>query len=369
MHNNAKDMKYRKILVAPDSFKGCLSSAEVGRIVTHALHEHNGDIQVDVLPMTDGGDGMLGVFAQAMQARTIEVAAHDPMMRHIVAHYALTDDGTAIIETAQACGLALLIPEERNPLVATTYGVGELLAHAVRQGCRQFIVGLGGSATSDAGMGMLRALVDSFAKGGTMDDVMCGALAHCRFVLATDVDNPLCGPTGAAAVYGPQKGATPQMVEQLDRRAERFAQLSAKHCLRDRSREAGAGAAGGLGYAFMQFLGAECRGGADLLMDIVGLDSKLQQCDLVITAEGHADRQTLMGKLPWRVMQRALRHSKPTLLVAGSVSDADALLAAGFHGVVAATPTDMPLSEAMLPDVARNCIAKAVNEWINNAKL
>lgn len=237
--------------------------------------------------------------------------------------------------------------------MATTYGVGELLAHAVRQGSRRFIVGLGGSATSDAGLGMLKALTDNFARGGTWDDVAATALRQCRFTLASDVRNPLYGPQGAAHVFGRQKGADDEAIAAIDRRAKHFADVSARHFGFDKSADKGAGAAGGLGYAFLQYLGAEARSGADLLLDLVGFDQLVAQTDVVITGEGHADAQTLMGKLPERVLCLARQKATPVWLVAGKVSDRNRLLKAGFAKADAITPTEMPLQEAIEPETAR----------------
>lgn len=244
--------------------------------------------------------------------------------------------------------------------MATTYGVGELVAHAIQHGCRRFLIGLGGSGTSDAGKGMLQGLTDSLAPGGTIEDVLNGPLSDCHFILASDVRNPLYGPEGAAQVFAPQKGATPAMVEKLDRRARQFAKESARRMGRDASFQPGAGAAGGLGYAFLQYLQAITQSGADLLLDLCEFDTLLTHTDLVITGEGHADRQTLMGKLPERVMRRAQAQHVPVWLVAGKASDAESLLNAGFSRVDSLTPDGMPLEEAIRPEVAR----KNIHRWV-----
>ena len=342
-----------KVLLAIDSFKGCLTSAEAEEAVAAALEGRGVDCVK--LQMSDGGDGMLDAFASAMNAQTVEARVLDPLLRPITARYAIAPDGTAIIETAQACGLHLMSPEERRPLVATTYGVGELVAHALKAGCRRFIIGLGGSGTSDCGRGMLQALVQIFAKGETIDRVLeMPALRECHFTLASDVRNPLYGAEGAAAVYGPQKGATAEAVATLDRQARLFAEMSARHFGRDCSQLPGAGAAGGLGYAFMEYLGAEVTSGADLLLDLLDFDSMLTEDTVVITGEGHADRQTLMGKLPERVLRRAAKHGVPTVLLAGRVDDREALLQAGFHRVECITPADMPTEEALKPKTAKD---------------
>ena len=339
-----------KTILAIDSFKGCMSSSEVEETIAGVL-DKNG-VETLCLPMSDGGEGMLQAFTSAMSGTLEPVYIHDQMMRRVDAQYGVMPDGTAIIEVAQACGLTLVKEEERNPMRSTTYGVGELLSRAVKRGCRNFIIGLGGTGTSDAGIGMIRALVDIFARGKNFDEALKTELGECRFTLASDVDNPLCGKNGAAHVFAPQKGATPEMVEQLDRRARLFAEKSALHFGFDKSNEPGAGAAGGLGYAFMQYLGAEMKSGADLLLDLTDFNGKIKDADLIITGEGSADRQTLMGKLPQRILMRGKQLGVPVGLVAGGVEDREELLSAGFSFVESITPEGMPLEEAIKKEVA-----------------
>ena len=339
-----------KTILAIDSFKGCMLSSEVEETIAGVL-DKNG-VETLCLPMSDGGEGMLQAFTSAMSGTLEPVYIHDQMMRRVDAQYGVLPDGTAIIEVAQACGLTLVKEEERNPMRSTTYGVGELLSRAVKRGCRNFIIGLGGTGTSDAGIGMIRALVDIFARGKNFDEALKTELGECRFTLASDVDNPLCGKDGAAHVYAPQKGATPEMVEQLDRRARLFAEKSALHFGFDKSNEPGAGAAGGLGYAFMQYLGAEMKSGADLLLDLTDFNGKIKDADLIMTGEGSADRQTLMGKLPQRILMRGKQLGVPVGLVAGGVEDREELLSAGFSFVESITPEGMPLEEAIKKEVA-----------------
>ena len=350
----------RKFVVAMDSFKGSLTSAEAAQAVAKALKEADAEAETVCITVSDGGEGMLEAFTNAVGGSVEEAYVHDLMMRRAWARYGIAPDGTAIIETAQACGLTLVAEEERNPMRATTYGVGELVAAAVKRGSRKFIVGLGGSGTSDAGIGMLRALTDRLApRGGTIDDALQGALGQCRFTLACDVDNPLCGPSGAAVVFARQKGATEEMIPVLEERAARFARMSALHFGYDRSVLPGAGAAGGLGYAFMQYLGADVRPGADILLDALRFDDALDGAACVITGEGRADRQTLMGKLPVRVMRRAAAKGVPVWLLAGRVDDADELLKAGFSVVEQVTPAGMDDAEAMRKSTAYDNLYKA----------
>ena len=349
--------KRNKILVVCDSYKGCITSREVNGAVAEGFRRvaagKGQEADIVQIEMSDGGEGMLDVFLAAMGGVRVRCMAHDALMRSVEVEYGLVGD-TAIVETAQAAGLARIEPEQRNPMRTTTYGVGEMLMHAYRHGARRFVVGLGGSATSDCGIGMLRA----------MDDDWKQLRSDCSFTLASDVTSPLCGPEGAAHVFAPQKGADALMVEALDGRARRFADACARHFGYDRSTMPGAGAAGGLGYAFMQFFDASQQAGADLLLDLVGFDTLLRKARLVITGEGHSDRQTLMGKLPVRVLRRAQRADVPVWLFSGGIDNASAMLAAGFSRVVAVTPQGMVLAEAMKGDVARgNIMARVAEEY------
>ncbi len=343
----------KKIIVAIDSFKGCLTSVEANQAAVRGILDKMPDVEVVQVPVSDGGEGFLEAFLATKGGKLVDITVKDPLMRPIVAQYLLQGD-TAVIEIAKASGLTLLTAEERNPMVATSYGTGQLVVDAVRRGCRHIIVGLGGSATSDCGTGMLRAIIDSFAEHGCWDDVH--ELDDVRFTIATDVTNPLCGEQGAAHVFAPQKGATPEMVVALGARAKRFAEASAKHLGRDCQNMPGAGAAGGLGYAFLQYMHADCRSGIDLLLDTIHFDDLLQNTDLVITGEGSAERQTLMGKLPFGILQRAQKHGVPVLLIAGRIADDQLLLDAGFSRVACINPPGIPLEIAMQPETAKENI-------------
>lgn len=291
-------------------------------------------------------------FRAAVGGRLEEVTVRDPLMRPVVAKYLLQGD-MAVIEMAQASGLTLLKEEERNPMLTTSYGTGQLVADAVGKGAKHIVVGLGGSATSDAGIGMLRALVDAF-KNEMWDDIE--AFKDVTFTIASDVKNPLYGEQGAAHVFAPQKGATPEMVLALDGRAKRFAEVSAKHFGYDCSQKPGAGAAGGLGYAFLQYLHAESKSGIQLLLDTIDFKRLVADADLIITGEGSADRQTLMGKLPMGILEQS--GQVPVWLIAGRISDRQELLDAGFARVECINPPDIPLEEAMRKDVARRNIRR-----------
>ena len=365
---------YKKIIIACDSYKGCLSSREVNEAIASGLKEWDAEDassgienvdsegaspEIICFEMSDGGEGMLDAFLSAMKGERVRIHAHDALMRWIEAEYGIVND-TAIIEIAQTAGLALIEPEQRNPLKATSWGVGEMIMNAYRRGVRRFIVGLGGSATSDCGIGMLKAMGDDWKK----------IRQECSFVLASDVTNPLCGENGAAHVFAPQKGADPKMVEMLDARAGKFAEVSAKHFGYDRSEVPDAGAAGGLGYAFLQYFGAEVSAGAELLLREIGFDEMIRDADLVITGEGHSDRQTLMGKLPQRILEHVLKNKATTdqqiWLVSGGISEKQALLDAGFDQVLAVSPQNMDLEEAMNPEIAKRNIANAIKVSFGN---
>ena len=362
-----------KIIVAIDSFKGCLTSTEANQAAAAGILARMPEAEVVQIPVSDGGEGWLEAFRSPTPALPrregviVEVGVRDPLMRHITAPYWVLGD-TAVIEMAKASGLTLLSEEERNPMVATSYGTGQLVADAIRRRCRHIIIGLGGSATSDCGIGMIRAIIDSFAKHGSWDDVR--ELDSVRFTIATDVTNPLCGKNGAAHVFAPQKGATQKMVQWLDARAKRFAEVSARHFGYDRQHVPGAGAAGGLGYAFLQYMNAECRPGIDLLLEAIGFDELLKDATMVITGEGASDRQMLMGKVPYGILQRAQAHQVPVVLIAGRISDRQQLLDAGFSQVECINPADLlgerPQEDVLNPETAKRNIQETMQRIIKS---
>ncbi len=343
-----------KVVLAIDSFKGCMTSREANKAAAEGIRRVYPEAEIVKVPVSDGGEGYMDAFHAAIGGRLEEVTVRDPLMRPIMAKYLLQND-LAMIEIAQASGLTLLTKEERNPMVATSYGTGQLVADAVRKGAKQIIVGLGGSATSDAGIGMLKAIIDSFNKE-RWDDIEI--LKDVTFTIASDVKNPLYGEEGAAHVFAPQKGATPEMVLRLDERARKFAELSAQHFGYDRSQMAGAGAAGGLGYAFLQYLNAKSMSGIQLLLDTIRFKEIVAGADLVITGEGSADRQTLMGKLPMGILEQS--GDVPVCLVAGRISDREELLNAGFARVECINPPGIPLEEAMRKEVAQRNLSSTV---------
>ena len=348
-----------KVVIAIDSLKGCLTSMEANKAAAEGIRDAFPDAEIVEVPVSDGGEGYMEAFHAAIGGRLEEVTVRDPLMRPIIAKYLLQGE-MAVIEIAQASGLTLLTKEERNPLVATSYGAGQLVADAVRKGAKHIIIGLGGSATSDAGMGMLHALIDAFAKQKKWDDI--DAFKDVKFTIASDVKNPLYGEKGAAHVFAPQKGATPEMVLRLDERARKFAEMSAKHFGYDRSQMVGAGAAGGLGYAFLQYLHAESKSGIQLLLETIRFKEILKDADLIITGEGSADRQTLMGKLPVGILEQS--GKVPVFLIAGRISDREELLNAGFARVECINPPGISLEEAMKKHVAQQNIQECVADMV-----
>jgi len=335
-----------KILVAIDSLKGCLTSCEANEAVAVGLHRAMPDAEVVFLPVSDGGEGWLEAVEAASGGGRFVADTVDPLGRPMKADFLMLGE-TAVIEMARTSGLCLIDREERNPLKATSRGTGMLMADAIRRGAKTIVVGLGGSATSDAGRGVAEAM-----EGVPVDGV--------KFLAATDVTNPLLGPNGAAHVFAPQKGATPAMVEQLEERARTFAHANAERMGEDHAQDPGAGAAGGVGYAMMQLFGAKRVSGIDWLLDLAGFDALLAQADLVITGEGRADRQTLMGKVPMGILGRAQKYDVPVMLVAGQVDDRDLLLQAGFSHVECFNPAGISLSEAMKPAVARKNLSQII---------
>ena len=340
-----------KIVVAIDSFKGCLTSIEANRAAAEGIRKVFPDAEIVQVPVSDGGEGFLDAFLAAIGGTLVEVPVKDPLMRPITAKYLLKDE-TAVIEMAQASGLTLLTKEERNPMVTTSYGTGQLVVDAVQKGAKHIVVGLGGSATSDCGIGMLKAIRQAQL---SMND-------NIHFTIATDVRNPLYGPNGAAQIFAPQKGATPEDVLVLDERARKFAEDSAKRFGYDRSQMEGAGAAGGLGYAFLQYLNADCKSGIQLLLDTINFKKVIEDANLIITGEGSTDRQTLMGKLPMGILQQST--DVPVCLIAGRVSDQEELLKAGFTHVLCINPDNLSIEEAMRPDVAIQNITNTISQYL-----
>ena len=307
-----------RILVAPDSFKECLTSREVTRIILEEIRSLHPEWTVQGIPLSDGGEGFAEILSEALGAERVPVSVTGPMGEKVNTFYRKVGD-TAIMDVASACGLQLVPPSRRNPLKATSMGVGEMMISACDAGCRKIILGLGGSATCDGGEGITALPRFKELAGRVELELLC------------DVENPFLGIEGAARVFGPQKGADPEMVEILEKRMRERAAAIFTETSKDISFVPGAGAAGGIAGALYAYLGGKILSGADAFFQKVGFFEALKGVDLVITGEGKSDRQTLMGKAPHAVLKSA--GSIPVVLMSGSVEDKGLLLEAGFAGV------------------------------------
>ena len=364
-----------RIIAAFDSFKGSLTSREAGEAFRRGFMAVNPDAEVEVLPIADGGEGMAEAIYEGVGGEMVSALVSDPLGRRIEARYALVNEGKkAVIAMSAASGLTLLTPEERNPLVASTYGTGELILDALERGCREIIMGLGGSATNDGGSGMLRALGYRFYddQGVELCDTMSilervhsistaerhPLLMGAKFTAAVDVDNPLFGPMGAAHIFAPQKGADEAMVDRLDRALRHYADVVD----RASAEVAGAGAAGGMGYALYTMLGARMQPGIDIVLSLLDFERRAKGCCLVATGEGSIDAQTLHGKAPAGVLRAAQRLGIQVVALGGRVDGAAELVRGGFSDVRAITPYGQPLTEAMRREVAETNMERAARK-------
>lgn len=360
-----------KVVIAIDSFKGSVSSMAASTEIAAGINKVYPEADNVILPLADGGEGTVEALVSATGGQIRSVQVTGPLQQPVQASYGILGNGhTAVIEVAAACGLPLVPVEHRNPLRTTTYGVGELILDAIGQGCREFVIGLGGSATNDAGIGMLQALGYRFTDeagndaghGGeallrirSIDAAhACPELGQCVFKIACDVDNPLYGPDGAAYVFGPQKGASPEMVEVLDEGLAGFAGVVQRAFGVNVQNIPGAGAAGGLGAAFAVFLQGKLQSGVGLVLDIIGMEEKLDGAHIVITGEGRLDGQTSMGKAPSGVARLAQKHGIPVIALAGGVTkEASGLNDLGITSFFSIVNGPVSLEQAMEPDEAR----------------
>ncbi len=355
-----------RILIAPDSFKESLAAAAVADALEKGLRRVLRGARIEKLPMADGGEGTVDAVVRATGGRLLRRTVTGPLGEPVRAAFGLLPDGSAVIEMAAASGLPLVPLARRDPRHTTTYGTGELIAHALKLGASRIVVGLGGSATNDAGAGMAQALGAVFCDrqgrvleqpltGGELGAVAGAALggmalprAGIEVLAASDVRNPLCGPRGAAAIFGPQKGADPARVRQLDRKLRHFAEVIEGLTRRGLGLRPGAGAAGGLGFGLMAFAGARLVPGAPLLMQLLGVESRLRETDLLVTAEGRIDGQTLLGKAPAALARLAKRLDVPVIGVGGALADdAASLFRHGFDALEASVTRPTALSHAL----------------------
>ncbi|MGN1267099.1 MAG: glycerate kinase [Dorea sp.] len=369
-----------KVVIAIDSLKGSLTSMEAGLAIKEGILKAKPDADISVKPLADGGEGTTDALIEGLNGERINLTVTGPMGTPVNCYYGyLPESNTAVMEMASAAGITLVPSDQKNPLIATTYGVGEMILHAMENGCRNFIIGIGGSATNDGGIGMLKALgFEFFDKDG--NDVGEGGqalskissistqnvnsnLSSCNFKVACDVNNPLCGENGATFIYGPQKGVTDHMMESLDKGMASYASVTASSLGCDHMLTSGAGAAGGLGFAFLSYLNAELTPGIELILDAVKLEAELKDADIVVTGEGRLDHQTAMGKAPVGVAKLAKKYNAKVLAFAGGVTkDAIACNNAGIDAFFPIVRGITTLEEAMKPENARENMIATVEQ-------
>lgn len=376
-----------KVVVAIDSLKGSLSSLEAGEAVSEGIHKVFPRAEVTVRPLADGGEGTVEALTLGMNGRLEKVIVTGPLGRHVEAIYGILEKSkTAIMEMSAAAGITLVDEQERNPLNTTTYGVGEMIKDAIDKGCRHFIMGIGGSATNDGGVGMLQALgygildkegkqVSFGAKGlkeidRITDDSVILELKECSFRVACDVTNTLCGEQGCSAIFGPQKGATPDMIEQMDKWLAHYARLTGEKYPKADRNQAGTGAAGGLGFAFLSYTNAVLESGIKIILEETRLEEYVKAADLVVTGEGRLDAQTVMGKAPIGVAEIAKKYGKKVIAFSGCVTK-DAV-ECNNHGIDAYFPilrSVVSLEEAMDSKNARKNMVETVEQVFRLIKI
>lgn len=369
-----------KAVIAIDSLKGSLISVEAGNSIAEGIKRVYSDAEILVKPLADGGEGTVEALTAGMGGKRQTVCVTGPLGTPVQCEYGIIENtGTAVIEMAGAAGLPLVPKEKRNPMNTTTYGVGEVILDAIKKGCRRFIIGIGGSATNDGGTGMLQALGYEFLdkegkpipQGGkgleVLADIECDdvipELKECKFYIACDVTNPLCGPDGCSAVYGPQKGADPEMVSLMDQWMENYARVAKEKFDRADPEYPGAGAAGGMGFAFMAFTDAVLESGIKIVLEEIGLDKDIRNADVVITGEGRLDGQTAMGKAPVGVAELAKQYDIPVIAFSGCVTEE--AVKCNEKGIDAFFPilrSVVSLDEAMDPVNAKNNLADTAEQ-------
>ena len=373
-----------KVVVAIDSLKGSLSSLEAGQAIKEGVQVVYPEADVVVRPLADGGEGTVEALAIGMGGELVHVSVTGPLGEPVTAEYGIlkadeTRPKTAIIEMSAAAGITLVPDDKRNPMHTTTYGVGELIKDAIDNGCRHFIVGIGGSATNDGGIGMLQALGYEFLDkdgapvgyGGSglqsiariKTDHVLSELKDCTFRVACDVTNPLCGPMGSSAIYGPQKGATPEMVAELDEALLHYAELSKETFDHADRLYPGTGAAGGMGFAFLTYTNAVLESGIKIVLEETGLEEVMKDADFVITGEGRLDSQTAQGKAPIGVAHLAKKHGKKVLAFAGCLTpDAGVCNENGIDAFFPILRRVITVQEAMEKETARENMIRSVEQ-------
>lgn len=370
-----------KVVVAIDSLKGSMTSMEAGRAIKEGILNVLPHTEVIVKPLADGGEGTTEALAEGLGGEMVTVDVHGPLETRVQASYGMIrETGTAIMEMAAASGI-ILVGKDKRPLDATTYGVGEMIKDAIQKGCRNFIIGIGGSATNDGGIGMLTALGYEFLDAeGKAAGIGAGALSHvasikkdhvlpelkeCSFKIACDVTNPLCGTNGATYIYGPQKGVTEDMRDDLDAAMANYAKVTRECMGTDHMESEGAGAAGGLGFAFLSYLNGDLQPGIELVLDAVEMEKTMEGADLVFTGEGRLDYQTAMGKAPVGIAKLAKKHGAKVVALAGAVIEgAEKCNENGIDAFFPILRKIVTLDEAMEPETARQNMVKTTEQII-----
>lgn len=353
------------ILIAPDSFKDSLSTSAVADYIVKGIKNVLPDASITKIPLSDGGEGLLEALVRPLDGQFIKVEVKNPLMRNIEAEYGILGDGsTAVIEMATASGLELLKANERNPMITSTYGTGQLIKDALNRGCTKIIIGLGGSATNDGGMGMVKALGGKFLNkqgesigegGGALKDLqridlgkLDKRLSYCEVISACDVSNPLTGPQGASMVFGVQKGGNPKDLEELEKNLLHYASIIKSDLGKDIKTVEGTGAAGGTGMGLESFLDAELRPGIELIIDELQLEKHIKDADIVVTGEGQIDRQTLYGKTIMGLAKMAQHYHVPVIAIAGKVdNDLELLYQSGLTAVFSIVNQPMSLQDSI----------------------
>ena len=374
-----------KILVAVDSFKGSLGSREAGEIIKDGILDIIDDADVLVSPIADGGEGTVEALVDGLKGQYIDVEVKGPLDDEVMARYGVIKD-VVVMEMASSSGLTLVPEEKRNPLNTTTYGLGDMIKDALDKGYRNFIIGLGGSSTSDIGLGMLNSLGFRFLDKNKKelgifgkdlknikyidDSLVDERIYKSKFKIACDVDNPLYGENGAAAIYGPQKGADKETINILDEYAINFSKIVTEKYKTNYENISGVGAAGGLGYAFMSFLNGELSPGIDIIIDFLKLDEKMKDMDLAITGEGEINYQTMMGKAPSGVAKVAKKYNIPVIGIAGALGkDVELINDKGIDAFFSITPKPISLEKAMDREFAKENLKRTISQIMRVYKL
>lgn len=374
-----------KILVAVDSFKGSLGSREAGEIIKDGILDIIDDADVLVSPIADGGEGTVEALVDGLKGQYIDVKVKGPLDEEVMARYGIIKD-VVVMEMASSSGLTLVPEEKRNPLNTTTYGLGDMIKDALDKGYRNFIIGLGGSSTSDIGLGMLNSLGFRFLDKNKKelgifgkdlknikyidDSLVDERIYKSKFKIACDVDNPLYGENGAAAIYGPQKGADKEIINTLDEYAINFSKIVTEKYKTNYENISGVGAAGGLGYAFMSFLNGELSPGIDIIIDFLKLDEKMKDIDLAITGEGEINYQTMMGKAPSGVAKVAKKYNIPVIGIAGALGkDVELINDKGIDAFFSITPKPISLEKAMDREFAKENLKRTISQIMRVYKL